>query len=82
MLIEDLMYGFAIVKKRRSLNLNELLDFTQYSYINGNINIVEYKNLLCELNRLGAKKPESYMYRNSELTSNSGRNNLQQIYSK
>jgi YppF-like protein len=67
MLLKDLAYGFVIVKKRNALNLNELLDFAQKSYINGEIGIVEYKKLFFELNKLGAKKPESFICNNREL---------------
>ncbi len=67
MLLKDLMYGFTIAKERNALNLNELLDFTQKCYINGEISIAEYKKLYFELNKLGAKKPESFICNNREL---------------
>lgn len=60
MLLEDLTNRFEQVKKRNPLHANELLDYIQRSYIHGEISIVEYKNLFCELDKRGAKKPYAF----------------------
>ncbi|KAB7705639.1 hypothetical protein F9802_14005 [Bacillus aerolatus] len=60
MLVEDLIHRFELVKKRKSLHANELLDYIQKSYIYGELSIVEYKKLFFELDKLEAKKPSSF----------------------
>ncbi|OKL37844.1 YppF family protein [Domibacillus mangrovi] len=60
MLLEDLIHRFEIVKKRNPLHANELLDYIQKSYIQGELSIVEYKNLFFELDKRGAKKPSAF----------------------
>lgn len=60
MLLEDLIHRFEIVKKRNPLHANELLDYIQKSYIQGELSIVEYKNLFFELDKRGAKKPIAF----------------------
>ncbi|KMY42798.1 YppF family protein [Peribacillus loiseleuriae] len=60
MLVEGLIHHFQLVKKRTPLNVNELLDYIQKSYIYGELSIVEYKKHFFELNKLGAEKPISF----------------------
>jgi hypothetical protein len=60
MLIENLIHRFELVKERNPLHANELLDYIQKSYIYGELSIVEYKKLFFELNKLKAKKPNSF----------------------
>ncbi|MCQ6275442.1 hypothetical protein JMM81_10770 [Bacillus sp. V3B] len=60
MLIENLIHRFELVKERNPLHANELLDYIQKSYIYGELSIVEYKKLFFELDKLKAKKPNSF----------------------
>ncbi|WP_028401869.1 YppF family protein [Ectobacillus panaciterrae] len=66
MLVEDLIQRFVLVKKQKPLHVNELLDYIQKSYIYGELSIVEYKKLFFELNKLEAKKPESFICKNKD----------------
>jgi hypothetical protein len=61
-MLEELAKRFELVKKRNPLHMNELLDYLQKSYIYGELSIVEYKKLFCELDKLEAKKPESFIF--------------------
>lgn len=60
MLVEDLIHRFELVKKRNPLHANELLDYIQKGYIDGELSIVEYKKLFFELDKLEAEKPLSF----------------------
>ena len=60
MLVENLIHRFELVKERNPLHANELLDYIQKSYIYGELSIVEYKKLFFELDKLKAKKPNSF----------------------
>lgn len=60
MQIENLIHHFKLDKKRSPSHVNELLDYIQNRYIQGEISIVEYKNGFYELNKLNAEKPHSY----------------------
>ena len=60
MLLENLIHRFELVKERNPLHANELLDYIQKSYIYGELSIVEYKKLFFELDKLKAKKPNSF----------------------
>ena len=60
MLVEDLIQQFKLVKDKNPLDVNELLDYIQKSYIDGELCIVEYKKLFFELDKRGAQKPESF----------------------
>ncbi|WP_182480549.1 YppF family protein [Peribacillus asahii] len=63
MLVEDLIHQFKLVKDKNPLDVNELLDYIQKSYIDGELCIVEYKKLFFELNKRGAQKPDSFLYK-------------------
>lgn len=60
-MVKELHKQFELVKKRNPLHVNELLDFIQKCYIHGELSIVEYKKLFFELDKLEAKKPESFV---------------------
>jgi len=60
MLVKNLINHFQIEKNRSPLHVNELLDYIQKRYINGELNIVEYKKLFAELEKRNAEKPTSY----------------------
>jgi hypothetical protein len=60
MLIEDLIQHFTLAKKHNPLHANELLDYLQKCYIQGQLSIVEYKKLFFELDQRKAEKPTSY----------------------
>ncbi|USK72319.1 YppF family protein [Peribacillus asahii] len=60
-LVEDLIQQFKLVKDKNPLDVNELLDYIQKSYIDGELCIVEYKKLFFELDKRGAQKPESFL---------------------
>ena len=60
MLIEELAQRFKQVKEQQPEHVNELLDFVQKCYLLGEISIVEYKELCCELDKRNAEKPQSY----------------------
>lgn len=68
MLVEDLIFRFEQVKERSPLDTNELLDYMQKSYIDGELSIVEYKKLFFELDKLGAEKPH-FDFKEEELKS-------------
>lgn len=57
MILEDLIHKFILLRKQTPLNVNELLDFTQSSYVRGELSVVEYRNIFQKLHFRGAKKP-------------------------
>jgi len=63
-MLEGLIQGFTMDKKRTPSNVNELLDYIQKCYIHGEISISEYKKFFNELDKNKAEKPQSYMIRN------------------
>ena len=61
MLIENLVQRFSEAKNYTPSHANELLDFLQKSYISGELSIVDYKKLFCELtNKHNAEKPSEF----------------------
>jgi hypothetical protein len=60
MLIENLVQRFTEVKSYTPSHANELLDFLQKCYISGELSIVEYKSLFCELTKHDAEKPSEF----------------------
>jgi YppF-like protein len=58
MTLQDLKQEFVIQKKYEAEDLNELMDFLQICYVKGTITISTYRNLIKELELLGATKPE------------------------
>lgn len=65
-MLEVLIQNFKIDKKRNPSHVNELLDFTQKCYIQGELTISEYKQFFCELDKKNAQKPEAYFIKNKQ----------------
>lgn len=61
-MIAELTKRFQQVKKCKPLHVNELLDYLQKSYVNGELSIVEYKKIYRELDQLHAEKPQSFEF--------------------
>jgi hypothetical protein len=61
LLLENSIHRFEIEKNRKPLHVNEILDYVQKCYLFGEISIVEYKQLFCELDKLQAEKPQSFI---------------------
>ncbi len=60
LLLDDLITRFKSEKNRAPQHANELLDYTQKTYIFGELSIVEYKKLFFQLDKLEAEKPQSF----------------------
>lgn len=56
--VRELKNLFAQTKDYTPEHVNELLDFTKKSYIQNEITILEYRNLVRELESQGASIPE------------------------
>jgi len=56
--IQELKNHFQQIKKYEAQDANELLDFVKKCYIHNEITTCEYRNLVYELESLGAKTPE------------------------
>ena len=61
MIVQDLINRYKLVKGQNPSHVNELLDYIQKSYIQGELSIVEYKKLFFELDKRNAEKPHAYM---------------------
>ncbi len=61
-MIAELTKRYQQVKKCAPLHVNELLDYLQKSYVNGELSIIEYKNIYRELDRQNAEKPQSFEF--------------------
>ncbi|MCQ6277548.1 hypothetical protein JMM81_22075 [Bacillus sp. V3B] len=61
MMVQDLINRYKTVKNQNPSHVNELLDYIQKSYIQGELSIVEYKKLFFELDKRKAEKPYAYM---------------------
>ena len=59
-MLEALIRNFKMDKKRNPSHVNELLDFMQKCYIQGELNFSEYKRTFSELNKKNAEKPDAY----------------------
>lgn len=46
------------LKQYEPEDTNELLDFAQQRYLQGEICVLQYRNLIRELEAIGAKKPD------------------------
>lgn len=57
MSINELRNNFIAFKQYEPEDGNELLDFAQQKYLKGEISIIEYKQLVRELELSGAQKP-------------------------
>ena len=56
--VHELNMKFLQIRNYKPENVNELLDFTKKAYIHNVICITEYRNLVRELEELGAEIPE------------------------
>jgi REP element-mobilizing transposase RayT len=60
MFLKDLINRYKQERDQSPSNVNDLLDYTQRCYIQGEISIKEYKQLFFELDKNHAEKPQSY----------------------
>lgn len=67
MTVHELKLKFLHFKEYLTDDVNELLDFTKKAYIHNEISIREYRNLVRELEKLGAKIPEIFIHNNKSL---------------
>lgn len=58
MTVHELKLKFLHIRNYLTEDVNELLDFTKNAYIHNEISIREYRNLVRELENLGANIPE------------------------
>jgi hypothetical protein len=61
MTIHELKLKFLQIRDYLTDDVNELLDFTKKEYIQNRISIIEYRNLVRELEKLGAKFPDIFI---------------------
>ncbi|WP_078546150.1 YppF family protein [Litchfieldia alkalitelluris] len=57
MLIQELRNTFIAVKTYEPMDNNELLDFARQQYLSGNLSILDYRNVIRQLENDGASKP-------------------------
>lgn len=57
MLIQELRNTFIAIKTYEPMDNNELLDFARQQYISGKLTILEYRNVIRQLENGGASKP-------------------------
>ena len=57
--VHELKHKFFQRREYETDNVNDLLDFAKKAYINNDISINEYRNLVRELEALGAEIPTS-----------------------
>ncbi|EIJ78639.1 hypothetical protein PB1_13814 [Bacillus methanolicus PB1] len=57
--IHELKMKFGQTRDYITENVNQLLDFAKKAYIHNEISITEYRNLVRELEALGATIPDS-----------------------
>ncbi|KAA9026089.1 YppF family protein [Niallia endozanthoxylica] len=61
MTIHELKLKFLQIRDYFPDDVNELLDFTKKEYVQNKISIIEYRNLVRELEKLGAKFPDIFI---------------------
>ncbi|ASV69236.1 YppF family protein [Cytobacillus sp. FSL W7-1323] len=66
--IHELKQKFQQVKEVKPDHANQLLDFSKRAYIHNEISILDYRNLVRELESLGAVIPESFFKDGSLIT--------------
>jgi hypothetical protein len=54
----ELKMKFIAVRNYEPADVNELLDFARQAYLRGQISIAEYRDIIRELETLGAHKPD------------------------
>ena len=57
-MLNELRNKFITNRKYEPLDVNELLDYVRQTYVKNEITIVEYRNIVRELEINGAKKPD------------------------
>jgi hypothetical protein len=57
MILGELRMIFVGVKQYEPNDVNELLDFARQRYLQGQIGLAQYRNVIRELEAIGAKKP-------------------------
>lgn len=60
LLVEELVHHFTKARNYAPAHINELLDYLQKCYIDGELSIVEYKQLFSDLTKLNAEKPSDF----------------------
>lgn len=60
MIVKMLIERYISAKKVKPVNVNQLLDFATYCYLNNHLTIGQYKSLSRELMIRGATKPDFY----------------------
>ncbi|MBN6888464.1 YppF-like protein [Cytobacillus horneckiae] len=58
--VHELKKKFQQVKDATPEHVNQLLDFSKRAYIQNEISILDYRNLVRDLEALGAVIPESF----------------------
>ncbi|MDG4656140.1 YppF family protein [Ectobacillus antri] len=58
MTLGELRTLFIGLKQYEPVDSNELLDFARQSYLKGELALVQYRDMIRELEALGAKKPD------------------------
>ncbi|WP_071395552.1 YppF family protein [Bacillus tuaregi] len=61
MTIHELKLKFLQLRDYLTDDVNVLLDFTKKEYVQNKISIIEYRNLVRELENLGAKFPDIFI---------------------
>lgn len=68
MLVNKLAQHFKEEKDYSPSHVNDLLDYLQKRYLNGELSIVEYKKLFFELDKLKAEKPCEFFIKTNPIT--------------
>lgn len=61
MTLGELRTIFVGIRQYEPSETNELLDFVQQRYLMGEICILQYRNLIRELEAIGARKPDYFV---------------------
>jgi len=67
MTVHELKLKFLQIREYLTDDVNELLDFSKKAYVHNEISIRDYRNLVRELENLGAKIPE-ILFMDSSIT--------------
>jgi hypothetical protein len=60
MIVKLLIERYIAAKKDKPVNVNQLLDFATFCYLNNHLSLCQYKPLMHELMLRGAVKPDFY----------------------
>ncbi|WP_028402743.1 YppF family protein [Ectobacillus panaciterrae] len=58
MTLGELRIIFVGIKQYEPADMNELLDFAGQRYLRGEMGLAQYRNVVRELEAIGAKKPD------------------------